>query len=87
MAANNIEEQSTEKKYSKKELNKFKNKVGCFLMIIIGIFILTYTVPGFLAYRQQRGVRRSRKMVSSYPKSSCGIQGKQERSQLSVKHP
>ena len=55
MATNNIEEQPTEKKYSKKELNKFKNKIGCFLMVIIGIFFLTYTVPGFLAYRQQRG--------------------------------
>jgi len=30
MATNNIEEQPTKKKQSKKELNKFKNKVGCF---------------------------------------------------------
>ena len=54
MPTNNIEEQPTKKKQSKKELNKFKNKVGCFLMIIIGFFFLTYTVPGFLAYREQR---------------------------------
>jgi type II secretory pathway pseudopilin PulG len=54
MATNDIEEQPAEKKRSKKELNKFKNKLGCFLMIIIGIFFLTYTVPGFLAYREQR---------------------------------
>ena len=54
MPTNNNEKQLTEKKHSKKELNKFKNKVGCFLMIIIGIFFLTYTVPGFLAYREQR---------------------------------
>ena len=53
MPTNNIEEQPTKKKQSKKELNKFKNKVGCFLMIIIGFFFLTYTVPGFLAYREQ----------------------------------
>jgi hypothetical protein len=54
MAINNNEEQLTENKYSKKELNKFKNKVGCFLMVIIGLFFLAYTVPGFLAYREQR---------------------------------
>ena len=55
MTTNEIEEQSAEKKYSNKELNKFKNKVGCFIMIIIGIFFLTYSVPGFVAYREQRG--------------------------------
>jgi hypothetical protein len=54
MPTNNNEKQPTEKKHSKKELNKFKNKVGCFLMIIIGFLFLTYTVPGFLAYREQR---------------------------------
>jgi hypothetical protein len=54
MPTNNIQEQPTKKKQSKKELNKLKNKIGCFLMIIIGFFFLTYTVPGFLAYREQR---------------------------------
>ena len=54
MAINDIEKQPTETKQSKKELNKFKNKVGCFLMVIIGIFFLAYTIPGFLAYREQR---------------------------------
>jgi len=54
MPINDIEEQPTEKKHSNKELNKFKNKVGCFIMIIIGFFFLTYTVPGFLAYREQK---------------------------------
>ena len=54
MTTNDIEEHPAEIKHSKKELNKFKNKVGCFLMIIIGFLFLTYTVPGFLAYREQR---------------------------------
>jgi len=59
MSKNDIEIQPAEKKHSNKELNKFKNKVGCFIMIIIGFFFLTYTVPGFLAYREQRRLQEA----------------------------
>lgn len=59
MATNDIEKQLTEKIHSKKELNKFKNKVGCLVMIIIGVFFLAYTVPGYLHYREQRRLKEA----------------------------
>jgi hypothetical protein len=38
----------------KKELNKYRNRVGCLILIFIGGYLLFFHLPGFLAYREKR---------------------------------
>jgi hypothetical protein len=78
MTTNEIEERQAEKNQSKKDLNKFKNKIGCLLMIIIGIFFLTYTVPGFVAYRQQRGFEEAEAWSQIIQKALASYKENQE---------
>ena len=78
MPENEIEEQPAEKKQSENELNKFKNKVGCFLMVIIGFLFLAYTVPGFLAYRQQKGLEEAENWSQAIQKALASYKENQK---------
>lgn len=38
---------------SQKDINKAKNRLGCLILILIGLFLFVAYFPGFLAYRER----------------------------------
>jgi len=47
------EKQPPPKGRSQKDINKAKNRLGCLILILIGLFLFVAYFPGFLAYRER----------------------------------
>ena len=45
--------ESFPKGLSQKDINKTKNRLGCLILILIGLFLFVAYFPGFLAYRER----------------------------------
>ena len=53
------EKQPLTKGRSQKDINKTKNRLGCLILILFGLFVFIAYFPGFLAYREEGHLKKA----------------------------